>query len=179
MRTKAKQEYSVRDNPRDILGKEFKVEGEEGDEGEEKPYPQSYRGTRNEFLGTKDYLDSRVNEIDQALVEACKSHNAQALKIAYQIMGKIKEDGAVKVKASIDGKDFAKELLIARRELEKEGMAQVQSKSKLLHNEVREDTGQGEHVDGAVPDVGIPGEVVTGLLGQPADDNTQGETTRD
>jgi len=163
-RTKRKIELASSSDPRYILGMGLKGKEVLAEPGTEE--------------ATRDYLLSRGSEIDRALVDACKAHNAQALKIAYTLMGKIKEEGS-KVKVSIDGSDIAREFIAAKEYLGKAGMGTVPVESGVLHPDIRKVTGQDKDQDDTVRPVGLPEGAITKLSRLPADSDIKGTAIRD
>lgn len=88
------------------------------------------------------YLNDQTDKVDLALIQACESNNAQALKIYYQLTKRLIEKQEVTHK--LDGSFITREILRAGDELESEGVAQVPEKPPTLLPKVCPDTGQGE-----------------------------------
>ncbi len=113
---------------------------------------------------SEEWLSSRSQKADQALLIACEKGNANALRTYYQLTKRLVEKQEITHK--IDGSYIARANLTAERELREagygvagQGMAEVQEEHPILRPDLRLSTGQGEDGNSKVPELAPPSEI--------------------
>jgi len=112
------------------------------------------KGETSDTFDTLTFLRGKKEEIIEALVSSAIKGNHNAQKLILEISGEYTPKQEVTHK--IDGRGFAEIYFEARRELEAEGMGQVQRKSKVFSDKLRLSTGQGEEGDSEVRVLATP-----------------------
>lgn len=111
-----------------------------------KQWDNEYRGIVPEQpdYDSKGFLQSQQARADMALLKACDSGNAQALKILNQRTGQLVEDS--KLEISFDGSFYTKVALEAleRDRREHQGVDEVPQQPGILRENLRLPSGQGE-----------------------------------
>ncbi len=101
---------------------------------------------------SKAYLRSRSQEVDEALLEACKKGNANALKVYKQILGELVEKSPIEVKI-YNATDHFEAYREAEQRVSKlrrgaQRDISLQPRPVLLSKEIRVDTEQEHSQDG-------------------------------
>jgi len=96
---------------------------------------------------SKAYLESRSQEVDDNLLKACKKLSPSALKVYYQILGKLIEKSETEVKIGLTADELARRNLEAERRVNDVGrgaghrVESVPEKLPLLPDQVCESEG--------------------------------------
>ena len=85
---------------------------------------------------SEEWLEDRSLAADEALMEAVKKGNAGAIKIYYQLMGKL-VDKPLEVNIGFTADDIVRERRRAEEELRSKGVSEVRTEPALLPEHVR------------------------------------------
>jgi len=113
-------------------------------------------GAKNKKNKPQSYSDlsheEKIEQFDNLLYELANDPKSPSKykELFARRHGLLVDKTEQKVTHEIDGGTLAREIIKARRELENSGMAQVQSESRVLCEDLRITTGQGEDKDNQV-----------------------------